>query len=61
METKNLLQEPDSIKTGMAERQILPPGKGIFIGLERAGRVPVILIPTSTASESMKDNGALHL
>lgn len=52
-----VLHEPDSMRTGTAERPF--PDRGMFIGFERAGRFPALLIPTSTASESICDNGAL--
>lgn len=54
----HVLHEPDSIRTGTADRPF--PDSGIFIGFERAGRFPALFIPTSTASESICDNGALE-
>lgn len=55
---KSLLHEPDSIRTGTAERP--PPGIGIFTGLERAGRLQELPTPTSTASRSDNDKGPLR-
>jgi hypothetical protein len=52
----NLLHDPDSIKTGTNER----PLPGIFIGFERAGRLPAIAEPISTDSISIAVNGDLQ-
>jgi hypothetical protein len=52
----HLLHDPDSIKTGTNER----PLPGMFIGLERAGRLPTIVAPISTDSMSIAVRGDLE-
>lgn len=50
---ENLLQDPDSMRTGTKGRPVLV--QGIFMGVERAGRLP-IAEPISTESMSIEVN-----